>query len=197
MPFSSRPYKKQITCLISLPAPMLTHLSIPAFRPSPCSSPLLLASIYKVYLVMDVIAVPSNAHCLEILRDMRTNLRNNFVLPGRKKISTDISTTPPSPTLLSSAISSEALVQQHPIAPPPGYLIGPGVLVCAIRGGGRSEACHCFCLLFFFFSPTFFFFLFSFSFFLLRFLIFTHFGETPVTENLFPPISLPRKMDKL
>ena len=35
------------------------------------------------------------------------------------------------------------------------------------------------------FSPTFFFFSF---FFLLRLLLFTHFGESPVRENLFPPI---------
>ena len=34
------------------------------------------------------------------------------------------------------------------------------------------------------FSPTFFFFFFL----LLRLLLFTHFGETPVRENLFPPI---------
>ena len=56
--------------------------------------------------------------------------------------------------------------------------IGPGVLACATRGGGRSEAGHCFHLLSFFFL----FFLF------LRLLLFTHFGESPVRENLFPPI---------
>merc|ERR1712106_1099064 len=37
------------------------------------------------------------------------------------------------------------------------------------------------------FSPTFFFFFFFFFFFL-RLLLFTHFGESPVRENLFPPI---------
>ena len=52
--------------------------------------------------------------------------------------------------------------------------VGPGVLACATRGGGRSEAGRCFHLL----IPPFFFF---FSFFLLRFLLFTHFGETPET----------------
>ena len=52
-------------------------------------------------------------------------------------------------------------------------LIGPGVLACATRGGGRSEAGHCFHLLFSFF---------------LRLLLFIHFGETSVRENLFPPI---------
>ena len=57
------------------------------------------------------------------------------------------------------------------------HIISPGVLACATRGGGRSEAGHCFHLLFFF----------SF-FFLLRLLLFTHFGESPVRENLFPPI---------
>ena len=60
--------------------------------------------------------------------------------------------------------------------------IGPGVLACATRGGGRSEAGHCFHLLF---SSSFFFFS---SFFLLRLLLFTHIGETPVTENLFRTI---------
>ena len=45
---------------------------------------------------------------------------------------------------------------------------GPGVLVCASRGGGRSEAGH-----FFFFS--------------LRLLLLTHFGESPVCENLSRP----------
>ena len=54
------------------------------------------------------------------------------------------------------------------------FYFGPSVLVCATCGGGRSEAGHCFHL-------------FSFLFFL-RLLIFTHFGETPVTENLFPSI---------
>ena len=49
-------------------------------------------------------------------------------------------------------------------------------IACATRGGGRSEAGHCFHLLFFLF------------FFFLRLLLFTHFGESPVRENLFPPI---------
>ena len=65
---------------------------------------------------------------------------------------------------------------------PSPWSIVPGVLACATRGGGRSEAGHCFHLLFsfsFFFSPFFFF---------LRRLLFTHFGESPVRENLFPPI---------
>ena len=63
-------------------------------------------------------------------------------------------------------------------------IFGPGVLACATRGGGRSEAGHCFHLLFSSFSS------FSFFFFLLflRLLLFTHFGESPVRENLFPPI---------
>ena len=60
-------------------------------------------------------------------------------------------------------------------------IVGPGVLACATRGGGRSEAGHCFHLLFSFFLSFFFFFL-------LRLLLFTHFGESPVRENLFPPI---------
>ena len=56
--------------------------------------------------------------------------------------------------------------------------IGPGVLACATRGGGRSEAGHCFHLLFSFFLSFFFFFsAFYFS-----------PGESPVRENLFPPI---------
>ena len=38
------------------------------------------------------------------------------------------------------------------------------------------------------FSPTFFFFFFFFLFLFLRLLLFTHFGESPVRENLFPPI---------
>ena len=52
--------------------------------------------------------------------------------------------------------------------------IGPGVLACATRVGGRSEAGNCFYLLFS-------------SFFLLfvRLLIFTHFVETPVREFFF------------
>ena len=33
--------------------------------------------------------------------------------------------------------------------------IGPGVLACATRGGGRSVAGHCFHLLFFFFFSSF------------------------------------------
>ena len=49
------------------------------------------------------------------------------------------------------------------------------VQACATRGGVRSEAGHCFHLLFS--SSSF-----------LRLLLFTHFGETSVTENLFPPI---------
>ena len=56
------------------------------------------------------------------------------------------------------------------------FLCGPGLLACATHGGGRSEAGHCFHLLFFLF------------FFLLHLLLFTHFGESPVTENLFPLI---------
>ena len=50
------------------------------------------------------------------------------------------------------------------------------------RGGGRSEAGHCFHQFFFllFFLSCFFFFL--------CLLLFTHFGESPVHENLFPPI---------
>ena len=56
-------------------------------------------------------------------------------------------------------------------------LIGPGVLACATRGGGRSEAGHCFHLLFSFFLFLFFFFFF------LRLLLFIHFGESPVREN--------------
>ena len=81
-------------------------------------------------------------------------------------------------------------------------VIGPGVLACATCGGGRSEAGHCFHQLFWprrlacttrgggrnrswpLFSPTFFFFFFLF----LRLLLFTHFGESPVRENLLPPI---------
>ena len=63
--------------------------------------------------------------------------------------------------------------------------VGPGVLACATRGSGRSEAGHCFHLLFFFFFSFFFFLLFLF---LLRLLLFTHSGESPVRENLFPPI---------
>ena len=55
---------------------------------------------------------------------------------------------------------------------------GLGVLACATRGGGRSEAGHCFHLLFSSFS-------FSFSY---SFCFFTHIGESPVRENLFPPI---------
>ena len=39
--------------------------------------------------------------------------------------------------------------------------VGPGVLACATRGGGRSEAGHCFHLLFSFFSFFSFFFLLS------------------------------------
>ena len=58
------------------------------------------------------------------------------------------------------------------------FYFGPGMLECATRGGGRSEAGHCFHILF-----SFFFFLL-----LLRLLLFTHFGESPVRENLFPPI---------
>ena len=114
---------------------------------------------------------------------------------------------------------------------------GPGVLACATRGGGQSEAGHCFHLLFsflvqaclraphvvadeaklaivftYFFllllvqaclcAPhvvadevklaivfTYFFLSYSFFFFfLLRLLLFTHFGESPMRENLFPPI---------
>ena len=61
-------------------------------------------------------------------------------------------------------------------------VFGPGVLACATRGGGRSEAGHCFHLLFSFF------FFFFFFFFFLRLLLFTHFGESPVRENLFSPI---------
>ena len=53
------------------------------------------------------------------------------------------------------------------------YFIGPGVLACATRGGGRSEAGHCFHLLYFFFL------------FLLRLLLFTHFGESPVRFFFF------------
>ena len=60
------------------------------------------------------------------------------------------------------------------------YKIGPGVLARATRGGGRSEAGHCFHLLF----SLFFFFLF------LRLLLFTHFGETPVAEIFSPPYKL-------
>ena len=52
---------------------------------------------------------------------------------------------------------------------------GQGVLACAIRCGGRSEAGHCFHLLFFLLP-----------FFPLRLLLFTYFGETPVRE-IFPP----------
>ena len=54
--------------------------------------------------------------------------------------------------------------------------IGPGMLVCATRGFGRSEAGHCF-------APTFF---------LLSFFSAFYFSLTseklPLTENLFPPI---------
>ena len=67
--------------------------------------------------------------------------------------------------------------------------IGPGVLACATRGGGRSEAGHCFHLLFS--SSSFFLFLFLF---LLRLLLFTHFGESPVCEYLFPPIFWQKKI---
>ena len=93
-------------------------------------------------------------------------------------------------------------------------------LACATCGGGRSEAGHCFHLLFFLFwprrlacamhslaivitivrsfgpgglrapcvawpllLPSF-----SLSLSLLRLLLLTHFGESPVCENLFPPI---------
>ena len=71
-------------------------------------------------------------------------------------------------------------------------------LACATCGGGRSEAGHCFHLLFFFFGPgglrapciawplllpsV------SLSLSLLRLLLLTHFGESTVCENLFPPI---------
>ena len=56
------------------------------------------------------------------------------------------------------------------------HFIGPGVLACATHGCGRSEAGHCFHLLSFFFLSFY------------AFLLFNHFGETPVRENLFPPI---------
>ena len=65
------------------------------------------------------------------------------------------------------------------------FPVGPGVLACATHGGGRSEAGHCFHLLF---SSFFFFFLLFLLFLFLRLLLFTHFGESPVRENLFPPI---------
>ena len=55
------------------------------------------------------------------------------------------------------------------------YFFGPGVLACATRGSGRSEAGHCFHLLFFLFS-----------FFFLRLLLFTHFGDTPEGEIFSP-----------
>ena len=58
------------------------------------------------------------------------------------------------------------------------FSFGPGGLRAPPVVADRSEAGHCFHLLFFFF----FFFLF------LRILLFTHFGETPVAEILFPPI---------
>ena len=45
----------------------------------------------------------------------------------------------------------------------PGGLRAPCVLACATRGGGRSEAGHCFHLLFFFFFFLFFFYTFCFS----------------------------------
>ena len=51
------------------------------------------------------------------------------------------------------------------------FYFGPSVLVCATCGGGRSEAGHCFHLFSFFF--------------LLRLLLFTHFGESPVREIFF------------
>ena len=57
-------------------------------------------------------------------------------------------------------------------------IIGPGVLACATHGGGQSEAGHCFHLFFVCF---------------LRLLLFTHFGESPVKENLFPPIGWPNQ----
>ena len=60
------------------------------------------------------------------------------------------------------------------------YFFSPGVLACATRGGGWSEAGHCFHLLFsssFFSSssstPS----------------AFHPLRETPMTENLFPPIT--------
>ena len=61
--------------------------------------------------------------------------------------------------------------------------IGPGVLACATCGGVRSEAGHCFHLLFSS-SSSFFFFLFLLF---LRLLLFTDFGDTPEGENFPPP----------
>ena len=68
---------------------------------------------------------------------------------------------------------------------------GPGVLACATRGGGRSEAGHCFHLLFSFFLSFFFLLLrFYFSptsptfFFFLRLLLFTHFGILLTISNI-------------
>ena len=80
------------------------------------------------------------------------------------------------------------------------YFFGPdGVRAPPVVADG-SKSGHCFRTLFLvqaclrappvvadeakpLFSPTFFFF-----FFFLRLLLFTHFGESPVRENLFPPI---------
>ena len=58
-------------------------------------------------------------------------------------------------------------------------LFGPGGLRAAPVVVDENGLGHCFHLLFFFF------FLFLF---LLRLLLFTHLGESPVRENLFPPI---------
>ena len=58
--------------------------------------------------------------------------------------------------------------------------IGPGVLACATRGGGRSAAGHCFHLLFFFF---FFFFSSSFSY---AFCFSPTLGNLPCVKICFP-----------
>ena len=55
------------------------------------------------------------------------------------------------------------------------YSIGPGGFACATRGGVAMRSWP---LL----LPTF-----SLSLFFLRLLLLTHFGKTPVCENLFPP----------
>ena len=57
-------------------------------------------------------------------------------------------------------------------------IIGPSGLLAPPMVVDGSEAGHCFHLLFTFSS----------SFFLLHLLLFTHFRETPVAENLFSPI---------
>ena len=62
------------------------------------------------------------------------------------------------------------------------FQIGPGVLACATRGGGRSEAGHCFHLLFSFSFFLFFFFFFFFS----AFYFSPTSGNLPCVKICFP-----------